>query len=298
MPAPLSFVVSQIRVGDVVLAAALALLGCALVTAVLRYRLRGSHPRLSRLAQFSWQLGALLGLEQAYELMRARIPQETDLAFMNAYRVLGLEWRYGFFIEERVERFSLHYQLVMNAAYAVYSLGHVGVTLGVLALIYVRRRAYYPFVRGLLMLTTAITLIVYYLYPTAPPRMLTNYGFVDPLQLHHFVAAGGEQPGSYLYNPYAAMPSLHVGYALVVAWALLLAYRSPLVRVAAVLYPVVMAASVVMSGNHWLLDVAGAALTVATAGLLTWFGKVAAVHARHLAWRVISARRHAVGLTP
>lgn len=298
MPAPLSFVVTQIRLGDVVLGAALALLGCALVTAILRYRLRGGHRRLSRLTQFSWQLGALLGLEQGYEVMRARIPQDTDLALMNAYRVLDLEWRYGFFIEERLERFFLHYQWIMNAVYAIYSFGHVGVTVGVLALIYIRHRDRFPFVRGLMMVTTGITLVVYYLYPTAPPRMLTQYGFVDPLIHTHIIASGGEQLDSYMYNPYAAMPSLHVGYALVVAWALLLAYRSPLIRVLAVLYPIAMAATVIISGNHWLLDVAGAVVTVGLAGLLTWCGARAADRARRVAWRIVSSRRHAVGLTP
>jgi membrane-associated phospholipid phosphatase len=298
MLAPLTFVVSQIRFGDVVLAAALVLLGCALVSVALRLRLRGEQPRLARLTQFSWQLGALLSLEQAYEVTRARIPHETDQAFMNAYRVLDLEWRYGFFIEERLERFFLHYQLVMNAVYAIYSLGHLFVTVGVLALIYVRHRDRYPFVRGLLMATTGITLIVYYLYPTVPPRLLPNYGFVDPLIVHHFVAAGEEQLDSYLYNPYAAMPSLHVGYALVVAWALLLAYRSRVVRALAVLYPVAMTASVIITGNHWVLDVLGAVLTVSAAGLLTWAGGKATRRLRRLAVKLVSSRRHAVGLLP
>jgi membrane-associated phospholipid phosphatase len=218
---------------------------------------------LSRYAQFGWQLGALLGLEQAYEFTRARIPHETDLALMNAYRVLDLEWRYGFFVEQRIEHFFLQYQAVMNAVYLVYALGHVGVTIGVLTLIYIRRRQLYPFVRNLIMTTTAIALAGYYFYPTAPPRMLTQYGFVDPLTIHHVVGAGGEQPGSYLYNPYAAMPSLHVGYALVVAIGLFLGFKSTWVRVLAVLYPVAMASSVVISGNHWLLDIAGAGVAVA-----------------------------------
>jgi membrane-associated phospholipid phosphatase len=110
--------------------------------------------------------------------------------------------------------------------------------------------------------------------------MLGNYGFVDPLQLHHLVGDGGSQPGSYTYNPYAAMPSLHVGYALVVAWGLVVAERKTWIRVAAVFYPVVMAATVVISGNHWILDVVGAVVTVIVAGLcilaVTWLsGRIA-----------------------
>lgn len=143
--------------------------------------------------------------------------------------------------------------------------------------IYLRRREHYAFVRNLMMLTTAVALVAFYLYPTAPPRMLGNYGFVDPLQLHHLVGDGGAQPGSYTYNPYAAMPSLHVGYALVVAWGLFAAERKLWIRVAAVLYPVLMAATVIISGNHWILDVAGAVVTVAFSGacilISTWLSR-------------------------
>lgn len=298
MQPPLTFVISQLRSGDVVLGVVLVLLTCALVSFALRFRLPDARGWLSRVMQFSWQLGALLGLEQAYEFMRAGIPQETDVAFINAYRVLDLEWRYGFFVEERVERFFLHYETVMNAAYAVYGFGHVGVTIGVLVLIYTRRRQYFSFLRNLIMMTTGITLVVYYLYPTAPPRMLTNFGFVDPLTLHHFVGAGGEQPGTYLYNPYAAMPSLHVGYALVVAWVLFVAYSSVRVRLAAVLYPVVMTASVIISGNHWVLDVAGAVVTVGAAGCMVWAGGIATERCSALCARVAASRRHALGLLP
>ena len=72
------------------------------------------------------------------------------------------------------------------------------------------------------------------------------------------------------------MPSLHVGYALVVAWGLFVAERKTWIRVAAIFYPVVMAATVIISGNHWILDVAGAVVTVAISGIcvltLSWLG--------------------------
>jgi hypothetical protein len=298
MTAPLQFVLSQIRSGDVVLAGVLLLLLCALVSLGLRLRLGGPRPRLSQITRFSSQLGAVLALEQAYEFLRAQIPLETDLAFVNAYRVLDLEWRYGFFVEERVERFFLHYQPVMNAVYALYALGHVGMTIGILALIYIRHRDRYPFVRNLIATTTGITLIVYYLYPTAPPRMLTQYGFVDPPGLHQFIpAGGGEQLDSYFYNPYAAMPSLHVGYALCVAWALFLVYPSLKARLLASLYPLAMAATVIISGNHWVLDVVGAVITVALAGTLLHLGGIGASRSRRWIAK-LAARAHPVSLSP
>jgi membrane-associated phospholipid phosphatase len=261
-------IVHQIESGDVVLALALLLVTSSLVCVVLlALHAADRNSRVDRYGKFAWQMGALLSLEQAYEYTRGQIsPSTPDVALLHSYRLLDLEWKYGLFVEQRLERFFLQFQPIMNAIDLFYVLGHLVGTIGVLVWIYVRRREQYAFVRNLMMLTTAIALVAFYVYPTAPPRMFSNYGFVDPLQLHHFVGDGGAQPGSYTYNPYAAMPSLHVGYALVVAWGLVIAERKTWIRVAAIFYPVVMAATVIISGNHWILDVAGAVVTVALSG--------------------------------
>jgi membrane-associated phospholipid phosphatase len=268
--------VHQVQSGDVVLALALFLVMSSLVCVLLLFLHAVERNRwLDGYRKFAWQIGALLSLEQAYEFTRGRITANTpDVALLHSYRLLDLEWKYGLFVEQRLERFFLQFQPLMNAIDLFYVLGHLVGTIGVLVWIYLKRREHYPFVRNLMMLTTAIALVAFYVYPTAPPRMLSNYGFVDPLQLHHLVGDGGAQPGSYTYNPYAAMPSLHVGYALVVAWGLVVAERKTWIRAAAIFYPVVMAATVVISGNHWILDVVGAVITVAVAGssitLLSW----------------------------
>lgn len=261
MSAAIHALVHQLQTGDVVLGLAVVLLVSAGAARLVGRRGRGY-------GRFAWQIGAILGLEQAYEFSRGRIPHETDIALLNAIRILDLEWQHGFFIEGRIERFFLQFQPLMNAIDLFYVLAHVGVTIGVLVYIYFAHREQYAFTRNLMMVTTAIALVAFYVYPTAPPRMLPEYGFFDPLQLHHLAAVGGDQPDSYTYNPYAAFPSLHVGYALVVSLSLFLAERRRWVRTLCVLYPITMAAVVVISGNHWLLDVAGAGVTVALAVLL------------------------------
>ncbi len=283
---------SQIETGDVVLVLALFLVGSSLLSVLLvATNIVVRNGRIDRYRRFAWQMGALLSLEQAYEYTRGRIsPNTPDIALLHSYRLLDLEWKHGLFVEQRLERFFLQFQPLMNAIDLFYVLGHMVGTIGVLVWIYTRRREQYAFVRNLMMLTTAIALVAFYLYPTAPPRMLGNYGFVDPLQLHHLVGDGGSQPGSYTYNPYAAMPSLHVAYATIMAWGLVLAERKVWVRAAAVLYPLAMAATVVISGNHWILDVVGAVLTVAVAaGVLlsaSWLGSR------------FSARRHSIVSVP
>ncbi len=269
--------VQQIETGDIVLLLAIALLvsaGACFLCVVTRAAAAGSWA--DKYVRFGWQIGAVLGLEQAYEFTRGRIsPTTPDVALLHSYRVLDLEWSHGFFVEQRLERFFLQFGPVMNAIDAFYIIGHLVGTIGILVWLYTRHRESYPVVRNLMFVTTAIALVAFYVYPTAPPRMLSNYGFVDPLQLHHLVAAGGDQPGSFTYNPYAAMPSLHVSYSLIVACGIWISERRTWARVLAVLYPVAMAATVIISGNHWILDVVGAVFTVGAAALAvvgcSWF---------------------------
>src|SRR5579875_2538859 len=260
-------IIRQLRDGDVVLGVALGmLLAWFLYQAAL---LAGARPpaRLDSVFRMTWQGAVVLGLEQAYELARGVIPQASGAAWINAYRILDFEWSHGFFVESRVEHFFLQFGALMNAIDAFYIVGHVGVTLGALLWLYLYRRDTYLFMRNMLMMTTAIALVVFYVFPTAPPRLLLQYGFVDPLELHHIVSAGGSLPGSYTYDPYAAMPSLHVVYALLAAWALFRAVHIPWFRVLTLVYPLIMVATVIISANHWLMDVAGAFVTVAVARL-------------------------------
>jgi hypothetical protein len=228
----------------------------------------------------------VLGLEQAYEVTRGRIPHQTDVALLNAYRLLDFEWKHGFFVESRIERFFLQWYVVMGAIDVFYVAAHVIATIGVLIWIYACHRSHYSLIRNLLMVSTAIALVSFYVYPTAPPRMLANYGFVDPAQVYHLVSAGGAQLESYAYNPYAAMPSLHVAYALIVGWAIVLCERRLWLRLIGGLYPCAMGAAVIISANHWVLDVAGAVLTVGLARVLLLVPR--ALHSRPQVPRVSS----------
>lgn len=285
---PLAALVTQIRAGDVVLAVALLLLavwiGSRLAEAILRVPRRG---RLDVAARLAAQFGVLLGLEQAYEFTRGLITHgnTTDLAFLHAYQVFDFELRHGLFIEQRLQRMVLGWGPVMAAVDYFYVFAHVVVTVGVLLWVYIRHRDRYPFVRNLLMVTTGIALVVFYLYPTAPPRFLTGYGFVDPATANRLVEAGGAQPSSYTYNPYAAMPSLHVGYAIVVAWAVLLCTRRRAIRLAALAYPPVMSFVVIASANHWVLDVAGSLVTVAGAAAILRGWRAFAGGRQRRSWR-------------
>src|SRR5918999_666319 len=122
-----------------------------------------------------------------------------------------------------------------------------------------RRPAQFPLVRNTLVFATALSLVGYVLYPAAPPR-LSGHGFVDTVSAHTHVNLSSDLLGS-LYNPFAAVPSMHFGYALIVGAALYAYARSRSVRVLGALYPPFMLFVIVATGNHFLLDaVAGGAV--------------------------------------
>ena len=98
------------------------------------------------------------------------------------------------------------------------------------------------------------------MFPAAPPRMLPGLG------IHDTVGMDDHDAGSFhgiSYNPYAAMPSMHVGWSLIVAGGVVRAAQSPWVRGIAIAHPLVMAATTIATGNHYLLDcIAGAVIGV------------------------------------
>ena len=123
----------------------------------------------------------------------------------------------------------------------------------------------FPLVRNVLMLSTALSLVGYVLYPAAPPR-LAGQGFVNTVSSHTHVNRSSDLLGA-LYNPFAAVPSMHFGYALIVGFAVAAYARRPAVRVLGALYPPFMLFDIVATGNHSLFDAAMGGLVVLVAVL-------------------------------
>ena len=129
---------------------------------------------------------------------------------------------------------------------------HFPLTFGVLAWLYLRHREHYAWARRSLLLATAIGLVLQLALPVAPPRMRGDLGFVDTA-VAYGMSVYGDAGGHSLSNQYAAMPSLHVGWALLVAVVCVVALRSRW-RWLWVLHPAVTVLVVVATGNHWWLD--------------------------------------------
>jgi hypothetical protein len=139
-------------------------------------------------------------------------------------------------------------------------------TAAVLVWVQRRHRAAFPLIRNTLVVSTAIALAVYMLFPVAPPR-LAGLGFVDTVTDGAHVNLSSDLLGS-LYNPFAAVPSLHFGYALLVGAAVGTLARRRWVRAVGWAYPVVMLLTIVGTGNHFFFDAAAGGTVVAAAYLV------------------------------
>ncbi|MFB9835654.1 phosphatase PAP2 family protein [Actinoallomurus acaciae] len=218
--------------------------------------LRGSwSPRL-------WREIALVAVFYgAYTLVRLLIPHDESAAYVHAGQVMRLEHALGPNVELTLNHALLRVPLLAKAANIFYATAHFLVTLTVLVWLYRRRPRQYRWLRTSLLLATAIALIGFWVYPLAPPRFLGGAGFVDPVTaFHSFGLYSSPQAGS-LTNQFAAMPSMHAGWALWCAVAVIVSTRRPLIRALAALYPIVTITVIFSTANHYLLD-AVAGITV------------------------------------
>ncbi|MGP3979692.1 bifunctional glycosyltransferase 87/phosphatase PAP2 family protein [Streptomyces sp. KR80] len=148
----------------------------------------------------------------------------------------------------------------MNFAYTSF---HFLVPLVLLGWLYRRRPAMYRWARTTLSLTTLLALIGFWLYPLAPPRLMPGLGFIDTVNGPQDLDSPEFGALTKISNQYAAMPSLHVGWALWCAIALALIAPWMWLRIAGFLYPLLTVVVIVGTANHYLLDAVGGAAVVA-----------------------------------
>ena len=201
----------------------------------------------------------------AYTLVRLLIPHNEAAAYAHAGQVMRLEHALGPNIELKLNHALLGAPLLAKAANIFYATAHFVVTLTVLVWLYRQRPRLYRWLRTSLLLATGIALIGFWVYPLAPPRFLGGAGFVDPVTaFHSFGLYSSPQAGS-LTNQFAAMPSMHAGWALWCAVALIISVRRPLIMTVAALYPIVTITVIFSTANHYLLDAVAGILVMAFA---------------------------------
>lgn len=179
-------------------------------------------------------------------------------AMSHAHDVVNAERALHIFHELDIQRYFLAWPPVIKFFNVWYGTAHFVVTIGVLVWMFRRRASRYTYWRNVIMITTLLALVGYIVYPLTPPRLLDpHFGFEDTLKtiggLWNF-ESGAVAKAS---NQHAAMPSLHVGWAVWCAIATVSLLQNVWLKVLMSIYPFVTILTIVATANHYWLDVAG-----------------------------------------
>jgi cytochrome bd-type quinol oxidase subunit 2 len=154
------------------------------------------------------EMAMVIGVYAAYEATRGLVAGDADTALRHAQDVISLERSLNIFVEGPIQHAALAVPSLVGTLGVLYLALHLSVTGGLLVWLHRRRPAAFPLVRTTLLLATALAVVGYVLFPTAPPR-LSHVGIVDTVSGGYVDLNKGLV--SSLYNPNAAIPSMHVG---------------------------------------------------------------------------------------
>jgi hypothetical protein len=240
------------------------------VAGVLWLVLRGSGSRRAAYAAPFLAEFALLSVLYAFWRLARKLPLATvDGAVSRARDLASLEAWLHLPSELTLQRFVLRHELLADAVTAYYAIVHVPALLAFLVWLFVRHRDQYPRWRNALALVTLGCLIIRYVR-VAPPRFLADLGFVDLAQrVGYSVYPGDVSQG--VSDQFAAMPSIHVGWAAIVSCGIVAAGTSRW-RWLFLLHLFLTVLVVAATGDHWWLD--GAVALLLLAGALALDGGV------------------------
>lgn len=225
----------------------------------------------ARLLSRSWvvEISVIVLLAIAYNVIRALPRPHEVAAFAHAQDILSFEGPIFDWIEVPLNQWMAGVPVVAVASCYFYAALHYAATPFVL--FRSRRQGGWQYWRGYwsLVIASAIALVVYALYPVAPPRLVPDMDIVDVMrsfsQYGWWGAAASAPRGiGDATNQFAALPSMHFGWALWCAiqmWG----FGKRFWRVLALLYPTLLTIVVIGTGNHFLTDVAAGGVCVLAA---------------------------------
>jgi membrane-associated phospholipid phosphatase len=226
------------------------------------------------------QIGLFVLADLCYETVRGIAEGSRAVAFANGQAVIDFERSTGTFFEPSFQAFFIAERWVLDLANFMYMNSHFMLTTGFLVWLYLRRNDSFYFVRNVFMVAMALALILYALVPTAPPRMFEAYGFVDTI--NDFSSVNHDSALVKIFvNPYAAIPSMHCAFALIIGLAGFKLSRSTAARAFWGTYPLLVLWVVVVTGNHYWFD---AAVGWAVAGASALVAQRLLARARPEAW--------------
>ena len=240
--------------------------------------------------RFAWvrEVAVILGFYYVYQAVRSLADQGSGKtrAHANARHLVEFERWLHIFHEQSIQNAFLGLYWFIRGLNIYYGTLHFVVTIGLLVWLWARRYPAYRKMRNLLGVATGLALIGYFAFPLAPPRLYTCNNdvpvlgpqgptigrcFVDTLDQYGGLWSYTSPAAKAVANQYAAMPSLHFGWALwcaVVMWVYIGSRRA---KVLAVIYPLLTLFAIVVTANHYFLDAVGGAVVLGGAYLLLEF---------------------------
>jgi membrane-associated phospholipid phosphatase len=217
-----------------------------------------------------------------YSLVRGLVEGKASAAFQHARDLIQVERTLHVFVEPSIQAWASGSNALMDFSSWLYVNAQTSITLAALVYLYVRHNGSFYFVRNMFAIAMLIALVGYAVFPTAPPRFLPEWGFIDSvsdLTGMHVNHASASMTA--LFNPYAAVPSMHVAFALMIGWPLASLSRTRVASILWRLYPLLIAFVIVATANHFIVDALLGALTAGVSAI----GARRLARIRPAAWR-------------
>ncbi|MEX0749233.1 MAG: phosphatase PAP2 family protein [Dehalococcoidia bacterium] len=213
----------------------------------------------------AFEIGLVVIAFLLYFIVRGLVVDRHDEALANAQTIMDWERALGIFWEPRLQEWVLDKRWLIEINNFIYFWLDFPLIAIVGIWMYFYRRHEYTVARDAILLSGAIALVIYNLYPVMPPRLLPTGEFVGTIEKYSDLSYQAQSTQAFV-NPYAAVPSLHFGWAMILGGAVVLSTKNPLVRAIGLSLPWLQLASIVFTGNHYILD-AFAGLVVCLAGV-------------------------------
>ncbi len=210
------------------------------------------------------QLGLFALADVCYETVRGIAEGKASVAFANAEMLIDWEKATGTFFEPDLQAALISQKWLIDLTNFLYMNSHFVLTTGFLVWMYLRRNETFYFVRNMFMIAMGLALIGYTLLPTAPPRLIPDEGFIDTITLYAQVNHDSALVQMFV-NPYAAVPSMHCAFALMIGVTGAIVCRTRAAQAFWCVYPAIVFFVVVVTANHFWLDGAAGALVAGLA---------------------------------
>lgn len=234
------------------------------------------------------QIGILVGVDIAYELARGLADSTRADAIAHGTQVINFERSTHTFFEPSLQAFFLPAHWLIDVANQLYLNAQFSIALGFLVWLYLFRNESYYFVRNMFVIAMGLALVGYVAFPTAPPRLFPEHGFVDTIVDFSKVNHDSTLAKVFI-NPYAAVPSMHCAFALMIGGTGVMVCRHWLSKLLWALWPPLIAWVVIVTANHYWVDVAlGWLVAIASMAIAQW--ALARARPEAWSWRVKAPR--------